>query len=231
MGRPPFSPRFQGRETLDGLLDLAGSPFETAQVKERFEEAVHQGASKSDVIPTLFESEPHFPDPSMAKQLYENLFGLWELVQSGRPVVLDRPAKAPRPEPISPPGPFGDSPDAGWIDRAWQYVDGLDGKSQARLMDAFENRQDALLSWLDEAGLSDEDYGQARERLFELWAMIQSGWPAGLSAARPGKAGAGVPDPLRTFLTEALFEEEVPEGSPIRPVVAAGLEALWNARH
>ena len=112
-----FEPRFEGSEQLDGLLNLSGSALDTNEVVGRFAEGVAAGESASSVIPTLFEGEPHFPDPEIARRLYQNLLGLWDLVASGRKLELGSPArpKKEKREKPTPPEPFesGAGPDFG----------------------------------------------------------------------------------------------------------------------
>jgi len=240
--RAEFTPHFEGKEILDGLLDLAGCSLDSAGVLELFQEALVQRQAKSDVIPALFAQEPRFPDPSMAKRLYENLFGLWEVAATGGSISLDQPARLVKAEPPDPPGRFDGVPDAAWVERAWKYVEGLDGRSRHRLEDAFENRQDALLCSLDEASLSDNAFGQARELLFELWAMLQEGVGGPLRSLRreelSSAPSAPIPEALRSFAEEALFEARQDEKEPlpdeeakaVEQVVWRALGALWNAR-
>jgi hypothetical protein len=242
--RAGFSPRFEGRQTLDGLLEIAGAPCGAPEVLERFRAAVAASEPRSEVIPSLFLEEPHFPDPALAQRLYQNLFGLWDLVATGRKVTLDEPEdrqKIPKAAPPPPPGPFGATPDAAWVEDAWRHLEGLDERAQERLWHSFENRQDALGVYLDGRALPDHAHGQASELLFELWAMLEAGWPAGLRAVMGvGEPGSPteIPEALRAFMDEALFEAEQDETEPlsveqsaqVRKAVEAGLAALWRAR-
>lgn len=242
-----FRPHFEGRQILDGLLALAGSEVDSEEVLARLQEAHAAGEEHTDVIPTLFEGEPHFPNPEVAKRLFQNLVGLWELVEEGRTVQLDVGEKEPRPKKPRPPpapAPFAPGePDDAFVEAAWRHLEG-DEKARARHLHAFENRQDALLGALDEAGLSDEGYGVARHLLFELHAMLELGWPAGLASVSPREVvGAApqappVPQPLSDYAAEALFEVEQDEEHPlrgeelarVRTLVERGLAALWRAR-
>jgi hypothetical protein len=241
--RADFAPRFEGRETLESLLSVAGCPLDAEAVLARFRKAVEDGRQRSDVIPELFAVEPHFPDPALARKLYENLFALWGMVEEGKAINLTVPAPAP-PTPPRParPEPFGEAPDEAWVEAAWRHVEGLDERSLERLEHAFENRQDALWVYLDEVDLSDNALPHVRTLLFELWAMLEVGWPPGLSSvsarsissADPG----GVPQALRAYAQEALFEAEQDEVAPLsgeeleraRRAAEAGLAALWSAR-
>ncbi|HEX4621955.1 MAG TPA: hypothetical protein VH208_10350, partial [Myxococcaceae bacterium] len=128
--RAEFAPRFEGKETLEGLLSVAGCPLDAAAVLERFRQAVKAGLQRSDVIRELFPEEPHFPDPALARKLYENLFGLWGMVEEGKIIRLETPAPAPpKPPPPPRPEPFGEAPDDAWVEAAWRYVEGLDERA------------------------------------------------------------------------------------------------------
>lgn len=242
-----FVHHFEGAQTLDGLLELAGSPCDTAEVLARFQAAREEGASSRDVIPTLFNEEPRFPSPELARRLYQNLLGLWDAVEEGKRVRLDEGPREPRPKKVKPvaPAPFApDEPGSEFVEAAWRYLED-DEKARTRLHHAFENRQDALLGALDEAGLTDEGYAVAHHLLFELYAMLELGWPAGVASVDPAELGGDsgaeaspVPVALQAYMDEALFEAEQDEEHPlspeelarVRPLVQRGLAALWRAR-
>ncbi|NMO16247.1 hypothetical protein HPC49_36615 [Pyxidicoccus fallax] len=240
-----FQRQFEGAETLDGLLDLAGSALDSAGVLARMQAAQAEGTPYSALIPTLFEDEPRFPSPDIARRLYQNLLGLWDLVEEGKSVRLDDGPRPPRPKKVkpTPPTPFHpNEPTAEFVEAAWRYLED-DEKARTRLTHSFENRQDALLGALDAAGLTDEGYGVARHLLFELFAMLELGWPPGLTPVNPAALEADtdappVPQPLRDYADEALFEAEQDEEQPlssgeleaVRRLVRRGLAALWSAR-
>ncbi|MFP2933726.1 hypothetical protein ACLESO_53045 [Pyxidicoccus sp. 3LG] len=240
-----FQRQFEGAQTLDGLLDLAGSPLDSAQVLARMQAAHAEGTPYRDVIPTLFEGEPRFPSPEIARSLYQNLLGLWDLVEEGKAVRLDDGPRPPRPKKVkaTPPTPFHPgTPSGEFVEAAWRYLED-DEKARTRLGHSFENRQDALLGALDAAGLTDEGYGVARHLLLELYAMLELGWPPGLTPVDPAALEADteappVPQPLQTYADEALFEAEQDEEQPlssqeleaVRRLVRRGLAALWSAR-
>ncbi len=239
---------FEGKTRLQGLLEIAGSPLDVAAVVERMKEGQARGAPPASVFPTLFEDEPRFPDPQLARALYQNLFGLWDLLAEGE--RWDEEEKQPRPprpkkvKPVPPP-PFAEGePTPDFVEAAWRYLEDLEERDYGRLLDSFENRQDALLGFLDERGLSDEGYGLARHLLFELHAMIELGWPKGLRSVSLAElegepSGAlTIPAALQAYSDETLFEAEQDESSPLSPdesakvreVVKQGLAALWGAR-
>ncbi len=229
---------FEGRVRLDALLEQAGSLADTQDVVEAFGEAQKNGVPVGTVVDALFDEEPRFSSPRDARALYGNLFGLWDLLASGAKVDLTVPVqrvKAPRPPPPEPPEPFeGEAPDEAWVERAWRYLDEAPEKERRRLSDAFENRQDALVSWLDQGGLSDAAYGLAHEVLFEAFALLELGGRK-VGQALPGGT-ADVPAALTARAEEHLFEAEqadppLPEAElkAARQAVAAGLAALWAA--
>lgn len=232
---------------LAGLLDLAGSRYSPEQVVERMREGHARGEALSSVIPGLFPREPRFPDPSYAKQLYQNLLGLWDLVESGQPFSLEHKPRGPRPRKkiAIPPPAFGSAgPDPAFVETAWRYLEDLDKRGTDRLQHSFENRQDALQGFLEEQGLSENGFACARHLVFELFGMIELGWPPGtrpvLRSELEGEqvAPQDAPRALRDYAEEALFEaaqdEEAPLGgeelAKVRELVLRSLRALWAAR-
>jgi hypothetical protein len=239
--RRDFDHRFEGAEVLAGLLDLAGSPFGPEEVLEAFRQGRKAGLSPGDVIPTLFPAEPRFPDPGLAQRLFQNLLGLWDLAPG--PVTLATPG--PRPKKARPvaPDPLGPAPPGPeWVETAWRYLD-ADPRARQRLLHSFENRQDALVTFLDERGLSDEGYGVLRHLAFELHAMLELGCGAAPGRVDPAAlkgspGGEGGPSALVAYADEALFEAEQDEEAPVPATEAAVLRewvrqlvaALWAAR-
>ena len=57
---------------------------------------------------------------------------------------------------------------------AWRYFDDFP-KDRQRFEHAFENRQDALVSWLDDSGLDDAGFALARHLVGEVFAMLELG--------------------------------------------------------
>ena len=236
-----FDRRFEGASLLSELLELAGSPYGPEEVLARFREAQKAGLAASDVIPTLFPEEPRFQDAALAKRLFQNLLGLWDL--SPDKVSLAVPGPRPKKEKPLRPAPLeGAPPTSEWVESAWRYLD-QDGASRTRFLHSFENRQDALVTFLDEQALSDEGYGVLRHLAFELHAMLELG--CGTAPARVDPAalmgspgGDGGPAALIAYADEALFEAEQDEETPVPPGERAALQewmrklvaALWAAR-
>jgi hypothetical protein len=237
----PFDRRFEGAAVLAGLLALAGSPDGPEEVLAHFRQARQAGLAPGDVIPALFPEEPRFAEPDNARRLFQNLLGLWDLCAG--PVSLALPGPRPKkPKPV-PPEPLGEGPPtAQWVESAGEYID-QDARARLRLLHSFENRQDALVTFLDEEGLSDEGYGVLRHLAFELHAMLELGYgtaparvdPAALMGS-PG--GDGGPSALVSYADEALFEAEQDEEAPVPAAEGAALRewmrklvaALWAAR-
>jgi hypothetical protein len=236
-----FDRRFEGAPILRGLLELAGSPYSPEEVLAHFREAQKAGRAASDVIPTLFPEEPHFADAGQARRLFQNLLGLWDLSPGTPSLSLGAP-RPKRPKPVRP-EPFGAAPPTlEWVESARRYL-ALDAAAHTRLLHSFENRQDALVTFLDEQPLSDEGYGVLRALAFELHAMLELGCgmapvrvdPAALTGS-PG--GDGGPSALVSYADEALFDAEQDEEAPVPPGERAALQewmrklvaALWAAR-
>jgi hypothetical protein len=237
--REGLSRKFESGDVLQELLELAGSPYSVEQVIERFNEAKAHGESSSEVVPSLFEAEPRFPNPEYAKKLFSNLLGLWDLVQSGAPIRLEKVERPPRVKKEKPnaPGPFGASgPDQAFVVAGLSYLGSLDNRERDRLQHAFDNRQDAVVGFLDEQELSDEAFHLARKVLFELFSLIELGWPSGTRPVRreelepPSVSPGEVPLALAAYADEAISKAGPDEGGRVRSAVQRGLLALWKAR-
>ncbi len=243
-----FEHHFEGAELLDGLLDLAGSALDSNEVLARFVAGHQAGETAATLIPTLFDGEPQFPSPEVARRLYQNLLGLWDLVASGRKVELEptkRPPREKREKPQPPPpfdpasGPDAAWPDAAWVDAASAWLEAVpegDPRTNERLIHTFENRQDALVQWLEEHGLDDAEYEALRYLLFELSAMLELGWPHGLGSVgqedlqQAPDAGAELPASLRAYVEDALAESDLDDDARVKALALRGLGALWRAR-
>ncbi len=245
--RMDFVHEFEGPQVLDGLLDLAGTSHDTLTVLTHMRQALAEGRASQEVISSLFEREPRFESPDLARRLFQNLLGLWDLVVEGKSVRLEDGPRPPRPkkQKAEAPRPFAPGePDTAFVEAAWRYLED-DEKGRTRLHDAFENKQDALLGELDAAGLTDEGYAVARHLLFELHAMLELGWSQGLASVaskalreEPGTEAPPVPAALTAYADEALYEAEQDEEHPLSPeelekvrtLVKRGTVALWSAR-
>jgi hypothetical protein len=241
---PAFVHRLESPEVLADLLGIAGSSLAPEEVLRRFRTARAEGAEAGEVIPTLFPEPPRFPNPDIARRLFQNLLGLWDAAKS-REFRLPSPRDAPRrtrPETVEPPGPPGPSgPDAAYVQavRAWL---GSDRRARDRLTDSFENRQDALLGSLDERRLSDEGWGVLRQLAFELHAVLEHADGAAPASVPPealeGDPAAKAPVELIGLVDQALahVEQDGPGPVPaadretVRILGRQVLGALWGAR-
>lgn len=234
--------RFEGREVLQQLLVNSGSLADVEDVANAFALAAKDGAPPSVVIPALWEEEPLLSSAKQARALFGNLLGLYDLVASGATVDLAAPVKPAKREKTPPPEPFGQAePDEAFVETAWRHLDDFP-KAREKLEHTFADRQDALVTWLDAEGLSDEGFTLARHLLFEVFAMLELGGakvPAVDVAKMPKKpAGDAVPAALATWLEEGVFEAESDEARPLdaaeakrlRGLLTRAVAAMWSAR-
>lgn len=240
--------KFEGRAVLDALLEKAGSHADTEDVATAFLEAQKDKVPASVVIDALFDDEPRFENPKSARALYGNLFGLWELLEQGKTVDLTAPApRGPRPkkpEPVEKPLPFENEPDAAYCESVWRWLEGGAEREVQKVEHAWDNKQDVIITWLDESGLSDVGFGLAQHLLFELFVMLELGTPKGVDrvqhaalASKP-EGTAGLPPALVAWAEETVSEVEDDELDPlpeaerdkVRQCVMTGLSALWAAR-
>ena len=240
---PEFVHRFENAEVLAELLAIAGSPLEPEEVVRRFRSGRAEGAEANEVIPTLFPDPPRFPDPDLARRLFQNLLGLWDA--SASPAFqLPPSAEVPRPqrERVAAPGPAGPAgPDRSYVEAVRTWL-AKDRRARDRLADSFENRQDALLGSLDERGLSDEGWGVLRQLAFELHAVLEHADGAAPASVPPealeGDPAAKAPVELIGLVDQALAPAEqdgsgpVPAGEreTLRTLGRQVLGALWEAR-
>jgi AcrR family transcriptional regulator len=232
---------FEGQEVLQKLLTQSGSLADVDDVAEAFKKAVKQNVPAPVVIQALWEDEPRFNSPDEAAQLFGNLLGLYELIASGAKLDLSvksvkvKREKATRPEPFE-----AAEPDDHFIEAAWRYFDDFP-KERQRHEHAFENRQDALVSWLDGSGLEDAGFALARHLVGEVFAMLELG---GREVQKiydemiPPKADLeALPKALVEWIEESLFEAGSDEAQPlpekevelVRDVVARAAIAMWKS--
>lgn len=238
MGEPTdeLERRFEGREALDALLARSGSLADTEDVAEALRRALKDGVPAPVVIQALWEDEPRFESPAEARRLFGNLLALHQLLADGAELDLRVPAAAARPALAARPEPFGQAgPDEPFVEAAWRYLEDHPRERQ-RLDHAFENKHDALLSWLELQGLSDEAFVLAMGLLSDLHAMTElGGHPCPPGAEVPAAAGA-LPPALARWLDEGVFEAEAhetaplpaPTGAQVRELVARAAASWWR---
>lgn len=244
MKREELDRSFEGRAVLEKLLTQSGSLADAEDVAGAFKKAIADGVPAPIVIQALWEDEPRFDTPAEAARLFGNLLGLYELLSEGKKVDLSAPAapaakvkkeKAPKPEPFD----EKEGPSDDFIEAAWRWFDDYP-KERQRFEHAFENRQDMLILWLDDAGLDDAAFGLARHLVGEAFAMLELGGRKLASIDEsmiPKKATLDeVPKALSEWIDEQLYEAETDDEHPlprgeaekVRGVVARAVSALWK---
>lgn len=223
---------YEGAEVLEELLAAAGAPHPADAVKALFQQAHAEHAVPGEVFPALFEAEPRFASPELARRLYGNLFGLWERVAAGK---LEEPKihaeSAPAPEPIAPPPPIegAEIPD-GFVEAALGALTTLPAKERSKQRDRFEQRESALVETLRQLRLSPGAEEAGLDLGFELWLLC--GWALGDRAGRTDFTQLRNPGPRGTqpaldrFIAEWLGEAELDEEEPLAVAEREKLEPL-----
>ena len=239
----PFARKFEGAEALDPLLALTGSPFTTPKVAEIMKEALAQNLSSERVIPTLFDGEPRFAEPAVARLLFQNLLGLWDAVAQGKDIAAStarsKPSRPQKPVKIPAPAPWGlEGPHREWVKGVAAFLE--NPKSRERFVHSFENRQDALLGHLDEQPLSDDGYRVLRSLLTDLHAMLELGRgeaPRTVDPVQLARREEPLPElaPLQDYADEAVLKAgqhtlgplSSKEAEDVRAMARRTLQALW----
>ncbi len=239
---PELARRFDGRRMLDELLAKSGALGDTEDVVGAFKQAVAKGVPPQPVIQALWQDEPHFDSPRDAERLFANLLGLYDLIASREAFELEQERAvgrtkrqlAPRPEALTA------APDDAWLEAAWRYLDDAP-KDRERLGHAFDNRQDALVSFIDASELSDAGFAFVRELCFEIFAMLELG---GRTVRSVHEADVpedveddALPDSVRKWVDDALVEAEDADEQPlpeeeqpdVRDLSLRLVTALWDA--
>ncbi|HET7753464.1 MAG TPA: hypothetical protein VFK85_06115 [Anaeromyxobacteraceae bacterium] len=176
---PGIPAEYEGPEVLDALLSRAGCPLGTADVEERFREAIAAGLERSDAVPALFEEEPRFGSPDEARRLYANLFGLWSRVRSGGGKGAETPAPVRGQEEAAQSVPERGSTTGREVPRdvveiVWRHLDALPERDRRRARHRFETAQPDLAAWVDALPLPDVGAVAASDLVFECWAMLDT---------------------------------------------------------
>jgi hypothetical protein len=221
---PDLERFFEGQDALSALLIRAGSTHNASTCEALFAEAAKAGQSPAAVFPTLFKAEPRFASPDDARRLYGNLFGLWDLVASGRSMPRSAPpAPEPRP-PVERPAPMeGDRADARFVEAAWKYLADLPQKEAARLRDRYEETQTHLAEFVREVSPPREPAADTADAIaFEIWAIHDLAFgPAPRRASQKRLAElhrqpiAPTQEAIATYAFESLTEAQLDEEQPI----------------
>ncbi|PZR04609.1 MAG: hypothetical protein DI536_34000 [Archangium gephyra] len=231
---------FEGYEVLQKLLADSGAMAEADDVVEAFKLAIEENVAAPEVIEDLWLDQPRFAKPKDAARLFGNLLALFDLVKAGEtPPETVRTERVKRVKQQKPELPADAIPTRAFLDAASRWFVDYP-KERERFHHAFDNRQDALVSWLDDSGLGDQGFGLARHLLGEAFAMLEL---AGKKVASldesmiPEKAKLeSLPGELSAWLEEALVDESTREDEPmeenealkVRDLVTRAVSAMWE---
>jgi hypothetical protein len=222
---------YEGPEVLISLLAGSGCDLTHEEVVEEFVCAVEEGTAAHEIIPLLWEAEPSFPDPAVARQTFSNLFGLWDLVASD--AIGDLVQLGP-PDPDAPLTPE-------WVEATWARLEDLEIPELRSARDTFENDQaDATSMLFDLFGDADRRAAEVAHALaFETWWLLRAArgerapFDRAAHSAALSAQEAGEPDPepaLAELVTAALWEYAAEDEAPLSeesiPAVAGALSAL-----
>lgn len=223
-GRPPAADRlprvYEGPDVLGPLLEASGCELDVDEVVEEFACALEEGTPAGELIPLLWEVEPRFADPAIARRTFQNLFGLWDAVDA---------------ELTAEHGPLVDlgelDPDAPLsgrqVDRASTRLVELDDRSWRKARDRFDNHQSDVATFVFEC-LADHDpvaVETAVDLAFETWWILEHSRGAAavpragrdaLTAAFAAEDDGSEPEPgLAGMITAALWEQSADEDRPL----------------
>ena len=237
---PTVTRHFEGRARLDKLLASCGSLADSESVAHAFTQAQKDGVPASVVIDALFEDEPRFSHRDDAPALFGNLLGLWDLLERGVEIDLtsaaERRAEESLPALSPPPRYSKEGPNTEWLNQAFAYFESCTERERTRLHDAFENRLNNLVTWLESKADEDVVYGTAYDVLFELFVLLELGAPNGVKRVDVPAEPSDIPKALATWAEEAVFQATTDEEEPmseaaaqqLQRLITEGLQALWQ---
>jgi hypothetical protein len=222
---------YEGPEALARLLQTSGCKLSVDEVQEEFLASLEEGTPAAEIIPLLWEAEPRFKTPELARQTFSNLFGLWDLVAkelAGDEVV---PEQDPA-EPLS----------ATFVDRAWLELDGLSDKEIRRARDRFDNVHHDLAVWTFEQLKAVSSLGQelALDLAFEtFWLCERARGEKGVPRARREALDAALNDAdrlaeetepaLASLVSATLWEQAADEETPLPEADIPAIENILRA--
>lgn len=222
---------YEGPEALARLLQTSGCKLSVDEVQEEFLASLEEGTPAAEIIPLLWEAEPRFKTPELARQTFSNLFGLWDLVAkelAGDEVV---PEQDPA-EPLS----------STFVDRAWLELDGLSDKEIRRARDRFDNVHHDLAVWTFEQLKGASSLGQelALDLAFEtFWLCERARGEKGVPRARREALDAALNDAdrlaeetepaLASLVSATLWEQAADEENPLPEADIPAIENILRA--
>lgn len=233
-----LSRKFEGAEVLQKLLTRSGTLADVDDVAAAFTKAIADGVPANVVIQALWEDEPRFERPTEARALFSNLLGLYDVIAEKGSVDLTR-AATPRLKlaKARPPDPFETEPTQAWLEAAGRYFEDHP-KERQKLQHAFDNREDALVTWLDASDFSDEGFGTAHALCADLFAFLELGGRevTPFDERSSARAPTDAPQALIDWVDDALLESTEDEDKPlpeaqaqrVREAVLTVLKQWWQ---
>lgn len=156
---------YEGQSVLNTLLEASGCELSEEEVIEEFRCGVEEGSEPSDIIPLLWEREPHFQSPDDARRTFSNLFGLWDIIQKeqvGDLITLIPATDIERP--LTP----------AYTEQLWKAFGRLSDGDFKKTQSRFENQSDGLGQYLLGAlsSLSSHGIEISFQLAFESWWII-----------------------------------------------------------
>lgn len=158
--------RFEGMDILNDLLSQSGCELTAEDVVEEFHCAIEEGSLGHEIIALLWEQEPTFESPAVARRTFSNLFGLYEQMASDAVIdLIQLPDILP-----------GQALTSDHCDRAWRVLDALTESDWRRARDEFDNRQAEIGTFVFEQlqHLEQRSVEAALTVTFEMWWILKS---------------------------------------------------------
>jgi hypothetical protein len=222
---------YEGPEALARLLQTSGCKLSVDEVQEEFLASLEEGTPAAEIIPLLWEAEPRFKTPELARQTFSNLL---RPVGSGGQGARRRRgrARAGPAEPLS----------ATFVDRAWLELDGLSDKEIRRARDRFDNVHHDLAVWTFEQLKAVSSLGQelALDLAFEtFWLCERARGEKGVPRARREALDAALNDAdrlaeetepaLASLVSATLWEQAADEETPLPEADIPAIENILRA--
>ncbi len=188
--------RFEGPEILNDLLRKSGSEHTVDDLRFEFEAALEEGTAPGEVIALLWDDEPHFDSPEMARRTFMNLFGLYDSI-AAETGVFD----------LNPDEEEDDHRGLSTlqVESLWNRLEDLPSRDQKRTYNRFDNQCADILAFLYDVLKPQGDLAieTASELAFESWFILSEGYKKPLSLP-----GIGLLSKLHKTPCEMIEEPE-----------------------
>ncbi len=157
--------RFEGDEILDDLLRRSGCEHTTEDLRYEFDAALEEGTAPGEVIALLWDGDPKFESPEMARRTFSNLFGLYD--EMAKQTAFFDLTGGEEPDPNAPLSAIE-------VEKIAHRVEEMPAKDKKRLYNRFDNRAADAMAFLFETlkSLGDDAVAAASEIAFEIWAIL-----------------------------------------------------------